>query len=48
MLNDRMQEGVLRRDAHFARVDFHILNVLLVDLVVVFRQRVTQPRLLKL
>src|SRR6202163_4729702 len=32
-----MEEGVLRRDAYFARADFYILDVLLIDLVVVFR-----------
>ena len=37
MLNDRMQEGVLRRNAHFARVDLHILDILFVDFVAVFR-----------
>ena len=39
MLDDRMQKGVLRRNAHFARVDLHILDVLLVDFVAIFRQR---------
>ena len=39
MLNDRMQERVLRRNAHFARVDLHVLDILLVDLVAIFRQR---------
>src|ERR1700681_2522004 len=32
-----MQEGILRRDAYFARADFYILDVLLIDLIVVFR-----------
>ena len=48
MLDDRVQKRVLRRDAHFARVDLYVLDILLVDLVAVFRQTSTQPRLLKL
>src|SRR5260370_26019418 len=32
-----MEEGVLRRDAYFARADFYILDVLLIDLIVVYR-----------
>ena len=48
MLDDGMQERVLRGNAHLARVDLHVLDVLLVDLVAVFRQRRPQPRLLKL
>ena len=39
MLDDRMQKRVLRRNAHFARVDLHVLDILLVDLVAIFRQR---------
>ena len=39
MLNDRVQESVLRRNADFARIQFHVLDVLLVDLVAIFRQR---------
>ena len=38
MLNDGMQKGVLRGNADLARVDFHILDVLLIDLLVVVRQ----------
>ena len=38
MLDDRMQKRVLRGNAYFARVDFHVLDVLLVDFVAVFRQ----------
>ena len=38
MLNDRMEERVLRRNAHFARVDLHIFDILIVDLVALFRQ----------
>ena len=38
MLNDGMQKGVLRRNADLARIDLHILDVLLVDLVAIFRQ----------
>src|SRR5207253_9681347 len=30
-------EGVLRGDAYFARADFYILDVLLIDLIMVFR-----------
>ena len=37
MLDDRMQKGVLRRNADFARVDLHVLDILLVDLVAIFR-----------
>ena len=33
-----MQKRVLRRNADFARVDFYILDVLLVDLVAILRQ----------
>ena len=39
MLDDRMEERVLRRDADFPRVDLDVFYVLLVDLVPVFRQR---------
>ena len=38
MLDDRMQKRVLRRNAHLARVDLHVLDILLVDLVAIFRQ----------
>ena len=38
MLNDGMKKGVLRRDAHLARIDLHVLDVLLVDLLVIVRQ----------
>ena len=38
MLDDRVQKRVLRRDAHFARVDLHVLDILLVDLVAIVRQ----------
>ena len=38
MLDDRVQKCVLRRNAHFARVDLHVLDILLVDFVVIFRQ----------
>ena len=36
MLNDRMQECVLRRNADFARVHLHIFDILFVDLIAVF------------
>ena len=39
MLDNGMEKRVLRRDADFARVDLHILDVLLVNLVAIFRQR---------
>ncbi len=38
MLNDGMEEGVLRGNADFARVDLHVFDILLVDLVAIFRQ----------
>ena len=38
MLDDGVQKRVLRRNAHFARVDLHVLDILLVDLVAIFRQ----------
>ena len=38
MLNNRMQERVLCRNADFARVDLYIFNILVVDLVPLFRQ----------
>src|SRR5206468_6382436 len=38
MLNDRMQKSVLRRDAHLARVTFHVFDILLINLIAVFRQ----------
>ena len=38
MLNNRMQERVLRRNADFARVDLYIFNILVVDLIAFFRQ----------
>src|SRR6266567_4008422 len=38
MLNDRMQESVLCRNAHLARVNFYILGVLLINLIAVFGQ----------
>ena len=41
MLNDGMQESVLCRDAYLARVDFYILDVLLINLIAVFGQRHT-------
>src|SRR5438105_4525224 len=39
MLDDRVEKGVLRRDAYFPRVDFHILHILLVDLIAIVRQQ---------
>ena len=39
MLDDGMEKGVLRGNAHFARVDLHVLDVLLIDFVAIFRQR---------
>ena len=39
MLDDRMQKRVLRGNAHFARVDLHVLDVLLVDLVALLGER---------
>jgi hypothetical protein len=39
MLNDRVQECVLRRNAHLAGVDLYILDVLLIDFVAILRQR---------
>src|SRR2546430_297334 len=39
MLDDRMEESVLRGNADLARVDLHVLNVLLIDLVVVLGQQ---------
>ena len=38
ILDDRMEKRVLRRDADLARVDLHVLDILLVDLVAIFRQ----------
>src|SRR4029077_76343 len=38
MLNDGMQERVLRRDAYLARIDFHVFDVLLVNFIAVFGQ----------
>src|SRR5262245_9737079 len=38
MLNDGMEERVLRRDAHLARIDFHILDVLLVNFIAIIGQ----------
>ena len=39
MLDDGVQKGVLRRNAHFTSVDLNVLDILLVDLVAVVRQR---------
>ena len=36
MLDDGMEKGVLRGNAHFARVDLHVLDVLLVYFVAIF------------
>ena len=41
MLDNGMEESILRRDAYLACVDFHILNVLLINLIAVFGQRYT-------
>ena len=41
MLDDGMEEGVLRGNAHLPCVDFHVLNVLLVHFVAIFRQHDT-------
>ena len=38
MLDDRMEKRVLGRYAHLARVDFYVLDVLLVNFVTLFRQ----------
>src|SRR5439155_18511079 len=38
MLNDRMEERVLRRDAHLARVNFYVLHILLINFVAVLWQ----------
>ena len=38
MLDDGMQESVLRRDAHLACVDLYILDVLLINLIAIFGQ----------
>ncbi len=38
MLNDGMQKCVLGGNAYFARINFYILNILLVDLVALFRK----------
>ena len=46
MLDNGMQEGVLRRDAHFACVDFYVLDVLLINLIAVFGQHHT-PSIIK-
>ena len=47
MLNDGMQECVLRGNAHLARVDLYVLDILLIDFVAILRQQ-DEPRLLKL
>src|SRR5215475_4052188 len=41
MLDDGMQECVLRRNAYLARIDFYIFDVLLIDLVTVLWQHHT-------
>src|SRR5207302_10294405 len=41
MLDNGMEESVLRRDAHLTRDNFHILNVLLINLIAVFGQHYT-------
>src|SRR5437773_3030948 len=41
MLDDLVEESVLGRDTHLTRVNFYILNVLLIDLIAVFRQHHT-------
>src|SRR5713101_1458217 len=38
MLNDGMKERVLRRNAYFARIDFHVFDVLLVNFIAVLGQ----------
>ena len=38
MLNDGMQERVLRRNAHLARINFHVLNILLINFIAIFGQ----------
>src|SRR5215471_10052808 len=38
MLNDRMQESILRGNAYLARVNFYILHVLLIDFIAVLRE----------
>ena len=38
MLNNGMKECVLRRNAHFARIDFYIFDILLVDFIAVLGQ----------
>ena len=38
MLNDGMQERVLRRNAHLACINFHVLDILLVNFIAIFGQ----------
>src|SRR5581483_2087724 len=38
MLNNRMQKRIRRGNAHLARVYLHVLHVLLVDFVAIFRE----------
>src|SRR5437762_10343614 len=46
MLDDRMQKGILGRDAHLARADFYILDILFINLIAVFGQHHT-PAVIK-
>ena len=38
MLNDGMQESVLRGNAYLARVNFYVLHILLIDFIAVLRE----------
>ena len=38
VLNNGMEKRVLRRNAHFARIDLHVVNVLFIDFIMVVRQ----------
>src|SRR6202011_2923568 len=39
VLDDRMEKSVGRGNAHFTRADLHVLDVLIVDLIAIFRQK---------
>jgi hypothetical protein len=43
MLNERMQERVLRRDTHFARINFYVLHILLINFIAVLWQHDASP-----
>jgi hypothetical protein len=38
MLNDGMEEGVLRGNAHLTRIDFYVLHILLINFIAVLWQ----------